>query len=75
MEDRRQKVAGIRILSFEFLFLSGTNKFDRPYRQFFGSEGGGDAASNTPNRRSTLTRAIDNLSIFCEFGKWLVVNS
>ncbi|WP_333354794.1 hypothetical protein [Microcoleus sp. B3-A4] len=47
------------------MFLDCTNKFDRLYQQFFRSECGADAASNTPNIRSTLTRAIDNFSVFC----------
>ncbi|MGB8688279.1 MAG: hypothetical protein WCD53_13200 [Microcoleus sp.] len=37
------------------MFLSGTNKFDRLYRQFFGSECGTDVVSDTPNTRSLLS--------------------
>ncbi|WP_190274273.1 hypothetical protein [Oscillatoria nigro-viridis] len=46
------------------MFLDCTHKFDRLYWQIFGSECGADAATNRPNMRSTLTRAIDNFSVF-----------
>ncbi|MFM9268270.1 hypothetical protein [Tychonema sp. BBK16] len=47
-------------LSSDTLFISGSNKFDRLYRQFFGSECGIEATSDTPNTRSLLSRSIDN---------------
>lgn len=54
LEGGRQKVEGRRDLNSDILFLSSTNQFDRLYRQFFASECGTEAASDTPNTRALL---------------------